>query len=159
MAIRISTSSRGDTVVVDKSFQVSRRNDASGNVVRIEVDRILFPDIQARRLIPVGQEQVFGREPPVQKCSVNRFIDHFQAGRLADRRQRAFGRSHQPVFRIVVNENFQRNPGFVIDGYVTIRQQHFVPVFVREIESVVRNPIDFERIIMTCYQHDGNYFS
>ena len=42
--------------VVDKSFQVSRRNDASGNVVRIEVDRILFPDIQARRLIPVGQE-------------------------------------------------------------------------------------------------------
>ena len=98
-------------------------------------------------LVSVGQEEVLAVKPPVEKCSVQVFIHHFQVCRLADRCQRLFGRSYEPVLGVVIDEDPFGVADLVGERCVTVRKQDFIPFVVFQIGSVFGDSVYGQRVV------------
>ncbi len=107
----------------------------------------------AALLVAVGQEEVLARESPVEESPVHGLIHHLEEPGFADAQQRRLGRCHQAVFRIVVDEHFLGVARFVRERNITVRKQHFVVVFVFQIETVVRYAADGKGVVAACFEH------
>ena len=107
----------------------------------------------ASLLVAVGQEQVFAVKSPFEESSVDVFVHHLEESRLARPEQRGFGCGHQPVFRVVVNEDLDPVADPVFERNVTVGKQHFVPLLVREEKAVVGNAADGEGLRVSGSEH------
>ena len=143
--------------IVDERFQVGRCDGPAGDVVRVDVDDVFLADLDASLLVAVRQEQVLGRNPPVEKGPVHGFVDRFQKGGLSDCRQRPLGRGDEPVLRVVVDEHFLAVSDSVGERDEAVREKHLVPLLVAQIKPVVRNSADGQRMVVSCGQHKRDF--
>ena len=92
-----------------------------------------MPGQDAALLVAVGEEEILAVEPPVEKRPVGRLVHHAQVARFVGAQQRRFGRRHQPVFGVVVEEDLLFVARLVCKGYVTVGQQNLVLLLVRKV--------------------------
>ena len=75
--VRFVAGSDARSRIVDERFQVGRCDGPAGDVVRVDVDDVFLADLDASLLVAVRQEQVLGRNPPVEKGPVHGLVDRF----------------------------------------------------------------------------------
>ena len=109
--------------------------------IYIHVNQAVPSGQHASLLVAVGQEQVFARESPVEECAVQVLVHYAQESRFSFAQLRRFGRGDQSVFRIVIDEYFERIADLVGQRNITVGQQYFVLFVVDQIESVVRDAV------------------
>ena len=143
----------GDRVVVHEALELGRGHAAARDVVLVEINHITVPDEDASLLVAVGQEEVLSVQSPVEECPVRRLVHHAQVSRLADAQQRLFGRGHQPVLRVVVNEDLLAVADLVRERRVAVREQHFGLLLVREVDSVFRRAAYGECLGASGFEH------
>ena len=122
-----------DDVVVDEALELAGRHAAARDAVFVEVDDVAPSGDDAALLVAVGEEQVLAVQSPVEESPVGRLVHHAQIARFAFAQQRRFGRRHQPVFGVVVEEDLLFVARLVCKGYVTVGQQNLVLLLVRKV--------------------------
>lgn len=142
-----------DDLVVDEPAQLHRGHAASRDVVLVEIDHVAVPDHHASLLVAVRQEEVLAVQAPVEEGPVLGLVYHAQRPDLADLQQRAFGRGHEPVLRVVVYEHLLCVAGLVGQRGVTVRQEHLVVLLVGQVESVVGGPADGQGLNASGFDH------
>ena len=120
-------------VVVDEAFELGRGHTAARDVVFVEVDDIALPGEDAALLVAVGEEEVLAVEPPVEKRPVGRLVHHAQVTRFVGAQQRRFGRRHQPVLGVVVEEYLFLVADLVRQRGVAVGQQNLVLLLICEV--------------------------
>ena len=122
-----------DAVVVDEALELAGRHAAARDAVFVEVDDVAPSGDDAALLIAVRQEKILAVQPPVEERPVGRLVHDAEITRLADAQQRRFGRRHQPVFGVVVEEDLLFVARLVCQGYVAVGQQNLVLLLVRKV--------------------------
>ena len=122
-----------DQIVVDEALEFGRGHAAARDAVFVEVDDIAVPGQDAALLVAVREEEVLAVESPVEESPVGRLVHHAQEARLSGAQQRRFGRGHQPVFGVVVEEHLFPVADLVGQRGVAVGQQNFVLFLVREV--------------------------
>ena len=144
-----------DNVVIDVAFEFHGRHAAPRYRIYIQVNQAVPSGQHASLLVAVGQEQVFARESPVEECAVQVLVHYAQESRFSFAQLRRFGRGDQSVFRIVIDEYFERIADLVGQRNITVGQQYFVLFVVDQIESVVRDAVYGEGLCASCFEHNG----
>ena len=144
-----------DILVADEALEPGRSHAASRDAVLVEVDDVAVPDQNAALLVAVGQEEVLSVQPPVEEGAVGRLVHHAQVSGLPDLEQRTLGRGHEPVFRVVIDENLLPVAHLVRERRVAVREKHLVVLLVREIDAVFRRAADGKGLCATCLKHDS----
>ena len=143
----------GDELVVDERLELHRHHAAARDAVLVEVDHVAVVLEDAALLVAVRQEEVLAVQPPVEEGAVRGLVHDAQEARLARPQQRRFGRRHEPVLRVVVEEDLLRVAGFVGERYIAVREQYLLPLVVREVETVVRQAAYGECLCASCLEH------
>ena len=122
-----------DQVVVYETLEFGRGHAAARDVVFVEVDDVAVSGQDAALLVAVGEEQVLAVQSPVEESPVGRLVHHAQIARFAFAQQRRFGRRHEAVLRVVVEEDLFPVADLVRQRSVAVGEQHFVLLLVGEV--------------------------
>ena len=144
-----------DEFVVDEAFELHGRHASSRDRIFVQVDDVALPDQDATLLVAVWQEEILSVEPPVEERPVGGLVHDLEKPGLPGAQQGCFGRSHEAVFGVVVEEYLLPISDLVGERRVAVREQDFVLFPVGEVESVFRETAYGERLRVSGFEHDG----
>ncbi len=138
-------------IVIDESLELVGSHAAAAALVDIHVHECLAAGDDTSLLVAVGQEQMFGRESPVEERAVETLVYHFEPRYAPFGYLGALGRGDQTVLRIVINEDFDAVADLHVERDETIGEQHLRLLVVFEIKAVIRYARDDKRLYSTNF--------